>query len=78
MALPLAAPSGNRLAGMPAIHSRVQGGGFLNYYLTPDWRFTSSLLYGAGNARNGRSWNWACSAWPSKSARTTGWRSTPA
>jgi outer membrane scaffolding protein for murein synthesis (MipA/OmpV family) len=53
VALPMAAPSGNRLAGMPAIHSRVQGGGFLNYYLTPDWRLTSSLLYGAGNARNG-------------------------
>ena len=51
--MPLAAPSGNRLAGMPAVHSRVQGGGFLNYYLTPDWRFTSSLLYGAGNARKG-------------------------
>ena len=53
VAMPQAALSGNRLAGMPAIHSRVQGGGFLNYYLTPDWRFTSSLLYGAGNARNG-------------------------
>ena len=53
VALPLAASSGNRLAGMPVIHSRVQGGGFLNYYLAPDWRFTSSLLYGAGNARNG-------------------------
>ena len=53
VALPLAAPDGNRLAGMPAIHSRLQGGGFLNYYLTPDWRLTSSLLYGAGNARNG-------------------------
>jgi outer membrane protein len=53
VAQPLAAPNGNRLAGMPAIHSRVQGGGFLNYYLTPDWRFTSSLLYGAGNARKG-------------------------
>ena len=53
VAAPLAAPGGNRLAGMPAIHRRVQGGGFLNYYLTPDWRFTSSLLYGAGNARNG-------------------------
>jgi outer membrane protein len=53
VALPLAAPGGNRLAGMPAIHGRVQGGGFLNYYLTPGWRLTSSLLYGAGNARNG-------------------------
>ena len=53
VALPMAASSGNRLAGMPTIHSRMQGGGFLNYYLAPDWRVTSSLLYGAGNARNG-------------------------
>jgi outer membrane scaffolding protein for murein synthesis (MipA/OmpV family) len=53
MALLPAAPGGNRLAGMPVIHSRVQGGGFLNYYLTPDWRLTSSLLYGAGNQRKG-------------------------
>ena len=53
VALPLAAFSDNRLSGMPVIHSRVQGGGFLNYYLTPEWRFTGSLLYGAGNARKG-------------------------
>jgi outer membrane protein len=53
VAMPKGAFGDNRLAGMPAIHSRVQGGGFLNYYLTPDWRLTSSLLYGAGNARNG-------------------------
>jgi outer membrane scaffolding protein for murein synthesis (MipA/OmpV family) len=53
VALPPAAFSDNRLAGMPTIHSRVQGGGFLNYYLTPGWRFTSSLLYGAGNDRKG-------------------------
>jgi outer membrane protein len=53
VAMPLAAFSDNRLAGMPVIHSRVQGGGFLNYYLTPIWRITSSLLYGAGNARDG-------------------------
>lgn len=53
VAMPMAAFSDNRLAGMPAIERRVQGGGFLNYYLTPAWRFTGSLLYGAGNARNG-------------------------
>jgi outer membrane scaffolding protein for murein synthesis (MipA/OmpV family) len=53
VAMPPAAFSDNRLAGMPVIHGRVQGGAFLNYYLTPAWRFTSSLLYGAGNARNG-------------------------
>ncbi len=49
----LAAPGDNRLAGMPVVHSRLQGGGFLNYYLTPGWRLTSSLLYGAGNDRDG-------------------------
>jgi outer membrane scaffolding protein for murein synthesis (MipA/OmpV family) len=53
LSMPSAAPSDNRLAGMPVIHRRVQGGGFLNYYPTPAWRFTSSLLYGAGNARKG-------------------------
>lgn len=53
VAMPLAAYSDNRLAGMPVIHGRLQGGGFLNYYVSPAWRLTSSLLYGAGNARNG-------------------------
>ena len=53
VAMPLAAAGGDRLAGMPVMRRRVQGGGFLNYYLGPDWRLTSSLLYGAGNARNG-------------------------
>jgi outer membrane protein len=53
VAMPMAAEEENRLGGMPAIHTRLQGGGFLNYYLTPEWRFTSSLLYGAGNARDG-------------------------
>lgn len=50
---PVAADGGNRLAGMPVIHSRLQGGAFLHYYLTPAWRLSGSLLYGAGNARNG-------------------------
>jgi len=53
VALPLAATNGNRLAGMPVIERRLLGGAFLNYYLTPDWRVTGSLLYGAGNARDG-------------------------
>jgi outer membrane protein len=53
VAMPLAAFSDNRLSGMPVIHGRVQGGGFLNYYPAPAWRLTSSLLYGAGNARDG-------------------------
>lgn len=43
----------NRLAGMDEIHTRLQGGGFLNLYLTPRWRLTSSALYGAGNERRG-------------------------
>ena len=45
--------SGNRLAGMAEIHSRLQGGAFLNLYLSPQWRLTSRALYGAGNARHG-------------------------
>jgi outer membrane protein len=53
VAMPQAASNDNRLAGLPVLHSRVQGGGFLNYYPAPDWRLTSSLLYGAGNARKG-------------------------
>jgi outer membrane protein len=43
----------NGLAGMDDIKARLQGGAFLNYYLTPSVRLTSSLLYGAGNARDG-------------------------
>jgi outer membrane scaffolding protein for murein synthesis (MipA/OmpV family) len=43
----------NRLAGMEEIHTRLQGGAFLNYYLTPQLRMTSSVLYGSGNERNG-------------------------
>lgn len=41
------------LSGMETIHARLQYGAFLNYYVTPQWRATSSLLWGAGNARNG-------------------------
>ena len=50
---PPPAISDNPLAGMAVIHGRVQGGGFFNYYPAPAWRLTSSLLYGAGNARDG-------------------------
>jgi len=42
-----------RLAGMDDIPARALAGGFLNYYLTPDWRLTSSVLGGAGADRNG-------------------------
>lgn len=41
------------LDGIDDIKVRLQGGAFLNYYLTPSVRLTSSLLYGAGNARDG-------------------------
>ena len=53
VALPRAQLGENRLGGMEPVGTRLLGGGFLNYYLTPDWRLTSSLLYGAGNERNG-------------------------
>jgi outer membrane scaffolding protein for murein synthesis (MipA/OmpV family) len=43
----------DRLARMDTIGARLQYGAFLNYYLTPQWRATGSLLWGAGNARDG-------------------------
>lgn len=42
-----------RLDGMDTIHTRLTGGVFANYYVTPQWRLTSSLLYGAGNDHDG-------------------------
>jgi outer membrane scaffolding protein for murein synthesis (MipA/OmpV family) len=45
--------SGNRLAGLPSIARRLQGGAFVNLYLAPGVRLTSNALYGAGNDRNG-------------------------
>jgi MipA family protein len=47
------AVTSNRLAGMGDIHARLLGGGFFNYYLGPQWRLTSSVLWGAGNDRKG-------------------------
>jgi outer membrane protein len=47
------ASSGEGLVGMPDVKARLQGGAFLNYYLTPSLRLGSSVLYGAGNARDG-------------------------
>ncbi|KQV28655.1 MipA/OmpV family protein [Massilia sp. Root335] len=41
------------LDGMDKIGARLQGGVFANYYVTPQWRLTSSLLYGAGNDHDG-------------------------
>ena len=43
----------NRLAGMPDVSTRLEGGFFFNYYLAPEWRLTSSVLVGAGNDRDG-------------------------
>lgn len=43
----------NRLAGMQDVRTRVEGGAFFNYYLAPEWRLTSSLLFGSGNDRDG-------------------------
>jgi outer membrane scaffolding protein for murein synthesis (MipA/OmpV family) len=43
----------NRLAGMPDVGTRIEGGAFFNYYLAPQWRLTSSVLVGAGNDRDG-------------------------
>lgn len=49
------APEG--LKGMTEVKARLQGGAFFNYYLTPNVRLTNSLLYGAGNERDGLIWN---------------------
>jgi outer membrane scaffolding protein for murein synthesis (MipA/OmpV family) len=45
--------SSNRLEGMGDIHTRLLGGGFFNYYLSPQLRLTSSVLWGAGNDHHG-------------------------
>lgn len=44
---------GNRLAGMPEIGARLEGGAFFNHYLAPEWRLTSSVLFGSGRDRDG-------------------------
>lgn len=44
------------LQGIDAIDGRLLGGGFFNYYFTPDWRLTNSLLAGGGRDRNGVIW----------------------
>lgn len=45
--------SDNPLAGMGDIRTRLEAGAFFNYYLSPAWRLTSSVLAGAGNDRKG-------------------------
>jgi outer membrane scaffolding protein for murein synthesis (MipA/OmpV family) len=41
------------LSGMEKIGARLQAGAFANYYLSPRWRLTSSVLFGAGKDRDG-------------------------
>ena len=43
----------NGLEGIADIKPRLLGGAFANVYLAPDVRLTSTLLYGAGNDREG-------------------------
>jgi len=63
---------GTRLDGMDKIGARLQGGVFANYYLTPQWRLTSSVLYGAvGFAGAFGFIHWALAAVPPASAQTT-------
>lgn len=38
------------------IGPRLEGGAFLNYYLTRQLRLTNNLLYGAGDGRDGLRW----------------------
>ena len=48
---------GNGLDGMDPVPTRLQGGGFLNYYLSPTLRLANSVLAGAGRERDGAVWN---------------------
>jgi MipA family protein len=48
-----ARPVPHGLDGMTEVKARLQGGMFANVYLQPDVRLTSSILYGAGNGRDG-------------------------
>ena len=52
-----ASEAGNALAGLDDIPARLQGGVFLNAYLSPKLRLTNSVLYGAGKWRDGLVWN---------------------
>jgi outer membrane protein len=47
----------NPLAGVEPVPSRLQAGGFLNYYITPTLRLANSVLAGSGRDRNGVLWN---------------------
>lgn len=47
----------NRLSGMDVIDTRLQLGGFVNIYLSPDVRLTNNVLAGAGKGSDGVIWN---------------------
>ena len=47
----------NRLSGMKEHGVRLQAGGFLNIYLSPDWRLAQSLVYGGGIDRDALRWD---------------------
>ncbi len=47
----------NPLVGMREIRTGVAIGGFLNYYLSPNVRWTNSASYGAGNDHQGARWS---------------------
>lgn len=48
--------SSQGLAGLDEIPSRLLAGAFFNYYLTPEWRLTNSVLAGAGSDSHGVMW----------------------
>ena len=53
---PLAIAGGapvTRMTGMPDVPRRLEAGAFLTWYLAPQWRLANSLLYGAGQERDG-------------------------
>ncbi len=51
------AAGATRLTGMEEIGTRLEVGGFVNVSLAQSLRLTNSVLYGAGNDRNGLRWN---------------------
>jgi outer membrane scaffolding protein for murein synthesis (MipA/OmpV family) len=46
-------PAMTRMTGMPNVPRRLEAGAFLTWYLNPQWRLANSVLYGAGQERDG-------------------------
>lgn len=46
-------PPITRMTGMPDVPRRLEAGAFLTWYLNPQWRLANSVLYGAGQERDG-------------------------